>query len=163
MLLDPNQIGDHLLEALDPLALRFFAVFSRFEYALKRNGFINAQMHIQWRAFGDSLGQDFFKEASDHADIRILIDKPPLKQILVNGYLEHAEIGDVNSSKTLMIAITTVRNNLFHGGKFPRYVAPEPTRNRKLMLACLLVLAIALRHNNRVAGLFFEEIPPGGL
>jgi hypothetical protein len=42
--------------------------------------------------------------------------------------------------------VRTVRNNLFHGGKFPRTGSvEEPLRNKKLITECLAVLDCLLK------------------
>jgi hypothetical protein len=58
----------------------------------------------------------------------------------------------------ILLAIRTVRNNLFHGGKFPLIPMPDPSRDRDLLLHSLAVLNTALELDDQVKANFFEHL-----
>jgi hypothetical protein len=56
----------------------------------------------------------------------------------------------------ILIDVRTVRNNVFHGGKFPSAEIEEPLRNEKLIGDCLSVLhaLLAIPSNEKLANYF---------
>ena len=133
------------------LVFEFFAVFSRFEYALKRDGFLRTSQHGQaqpdWNKYGATLRGRFcgvrcrrFQDACKY-----LKTKPPKKQIV-----DHSSLGwqgnpkgpSESDEQYILRLVRTVRNNLFHGGKHP---CPNDTaRNNKLLDVSLIVLQACL-------------------
>jgi len=155
----------------DPeLVFHFFALFSRFEYASKRCKYLRTDSENRaepnWKDYGDSLNGKFteitdagFKKAYDY-----LQHDPPKTQIVRGDKnLDWVEI--VGKSKEseenyILRLVRTVRNNLFHGGKFPLTHGPEPetARNQKLIKDSIEVLEQCLRLSPEVQK-YFEEIP----
>ena len=74
-----------------------------------------------------------------------LVDSPPQKQVILSGELRLAAVtkdaSESNASYILRL-VRTVRNNLFHGGKFPDPCGPiaETSRDRHLLRHALTVL-----------------------
>jgi len=58
----------------------------------------------------------------------------------------------------LLRLVRTVRNNLFHGGKYPSPVCPDTDidRNREMIRSCLVVLEFCLSLDQRVGEYFME-------
>ena len=107
---------------LTPIALEFFATFSRFEFALKRGNYAagdeGKKASPDWNGFAGDLGEDFFKqmEAADAA--RIFFKAPPKRlTIKVGGGVEFTDQDKVTNTQMLLAAVGLVRNNLFHGEK----------------------------------------------
>lgn len=123
------------------LACDFLGVFSRMEYALKASikyAFGNGkEVKANWDGFANDIGKQFsaiddkeFKDAVDY-----LLNHPPRKQILENSILRFAdqeiEKKQTTAQQTLLM-IRTVRNNLFHGGKYLRWVKRKRVETNSL-------------------------------
>src|SRR5215213_6455764 len=113
---------------IDPtLASAFLGIFSRFEFALKREGFLTslkegARAEPNWVRFTSELATqcDPAMMAEILAAGTYLSGKPSRKQIVSLGSLGwEAEPPPADSLDALFSAVRTTRNNLFHGGKFP--------------------------------------------
>lgn len=134
----------------------FLLVFSRFEFALKRLGYIRQQgdlLLVDWRRFA--------RETTGPRDIdavvQILIMRPPARQRLSDGGLdwvfEEPPAADVVGVEWLLEMVYRVRNNLFHGGKWP----PDPARDKGLLEASLAVLGECLHLRSDLRPLYFGE------
>jgi hypothetical protein len=123
-----------------------FAIFCRFEFALKDCGFIRGDegesAWADWHRFEreDCLA-GLPSALSGDADVRQLLDNPPMKHLVHRGtptWLQtyHKPLDTV---RELLSAARAVRNNLFHGGK------PDDAHRddvlcraaRKVLIACL--------------------------
>ena len=107
---------------LQGLAFKFFYKYSRFEFALKENGYLrdlnpDSPAIPGWREFAIEwcAAYRLSPEAAE------LIGAAPKCQVVgANGYLEWKDVnsrgfpGDLGKVIRLL---QTVRNNLFHGGK----------------------------------------------
>ena len=151
------------------LVLEFFATFSRFEYALKRAHFVKPNRNDarpDWDSFADALNGKFaaitdpdFISAKSY-----LRNKPPCKQKVDKAssmgwkWLSNKpqETGESDERYFLRL-VRDVRNNLFHGGKYPDGPVDEPARNSQLLQACLTILDKCLPMNDFVAR-FFREV-----
>jgi hypothetical protein len=148
------------------LVLHFFLVFARFEYALKRTGFFRgdaSKAEPAWDRFADSLKESF--EGSYRQDfidaLCYLNAHPPQKQVVLEDKLRWTpNVRDVSESweRRILRLVRTVRNNLFHGGKYlyPNRPVEEPARDRALLTASLTVLEECLRLSPSLAAKFFE-------
>jgi hypothetical protein len=132
------------------LTIEFVGTFARFEYALKRAAYVQgdeSSVSADWdrlanelNALGAAALAPVFKCSS------YLQKCPPTKQVLRAGELHWelrkgtcgSAIGDV------LVDVRTVRNNVFHGGKFPDGPEPEPLRDEQLIKDCLAVLKSVL-------------------
>jgi hypothetical protein len=162
------------------LAWVFFVFFSRMEFALKRTGYlerprkadgplkaINAK--ASWDEFGNRWGTTFDQKSSK--DLAVAVNyfrgKPPRKQIVENNTLDWSPPEDGQQVKEdellkwlLVNCVCRVRNNLFHGGKFPDPVGPvpDPGRDRDLIHNSMVILSAALSLDPNVMVSFSEAI-----
>ena len=112
----PQDIPDHLRE----LCIEYFFMFSRFEYALKENGFLKKSRYENaepdWKKFVEEYSSVYYP--SDEA--RNLMNSPPDRHIVRDECCQWEEIDFANFSSDLdkvVFILKTIRNNLFHGGK----------------------------------------------
>lgn len=144
--------------------VRFFYIFSRFEYALKRARYLKKNTNAEprwaepaWDDFAEKVGDIFFQKIKS-CESRILISQPPKRQVICNNELSWEDENVPSTCKGLFLAIRRVRNNLFHGGKYPIGPIDEPSRNRDLIRACLNVLEKALEEDSEVRRWFINEM-----
>jgi hypothetical protein len=130
---------------LKDAAFEYFYWFSRFEFALKENGFLKnhaagAKADPSWEAFQDKHRSQYV--ASPEA--MRLIELHPKRQVVARiDQLEWAPVGLAHCSDDLCRVITllkTVRNNLFHGGKHGDVDIDSRKRNLELLNTGKLVL-----------------------
>ena len=53
-------------------------------------------------------------------------------------------IRDKSEIENTLLDLRTIRNNVFHGGKFPDGPVDEPLRDQKLIVDCLALLSALL-------------------
>lgn len=144
---------------LDPRALdrdlvfEFFWKFSVFECALKRTGadfYLKSKTRgdaaeANWEAFGAAIDSRFAKLSTPafcEAVTRIR-KLSPRKQVNNAGKLGWRPVvqqsSESDAAYTLRL-LKTVRNNLFHGGKYPDGHEFEIARDREILRAALAVL-----------------------
>jgi hypothetical protein len=163
-MIEPNVIITAL--AVDrERVLDFFAYFSRFEYSLKRSGFLKsgAKAEPNWDKFANSIRGQFAKiqDAAFLEAVTFLRAEPPKTQIVFGNVLGWADTtrgsGEHEENYTLRL-VKTVRNNLFHGGKYPYPSGPVPDvgRNRRLLDAAVVVLSHCLELNSALRSAFEE-------
>ncbi len=149
------------------MIFRYFAVFSRFEYALKRSGFLrtrNGAAQADWDCYANSLKGRFADAQNPYfrQAITFLKQRPPRKQVVnESGSLGWADsIQDMSESdeKFLLRLARVIRNNLFHGGKFPTGPVDDDARNRDLIKAGIAVLTECLSLSPNIKEKF-EELP----
>ena len=149
------------------LAWHFFVFFSRMEYALKRTrrylkNSLNAEPN--WDKFGSDYDERFRQALSTRTALaaKYFEASPPRKQIQVQGRMDWSEPQPRKENERqltwLLLAIRTVRNNLFHGGKFPLMPIVEPSRDRDLLMHSLTILNAVLDFDDDVRSSFFEHI-----
>lgn len=113
------------------LVYAFFLQFSRLEFALKESGYVKAD-------FRDSAGPDwkrFIEQYSyayvlDKVENELMAD-PPLRQVYRNEQISWVDFEFPDAStqlNNLVFALKTMRNNLFHGGKFGHKSWDDPDR-----------------------------------
>jgi hypothetical protein len=156
------QVIDRLVGDRD-VVFRFFAVFSRFEYALKASGFVkkgrSGEALPDWESYATDLrgkfaevGDERFKSACVY-----FAQRPPNTQVLTSrglGWRINPRRQDDFDEKYLLRLVRAVRHNLFHGGKYPREgLVPDVARNRELLEAGISVLqwCLALSPNVKEA------------
>jgi hypothetical protein len=152
------------LEIQDPeLVADFFIVFSRFEYALKQAGYYkhdDARAEANWEEFAKKNHDRFRpKESKLLEAMEYLRTNPPKKQWVNDGKVGFSAdrlYGDDKNSdlERLIDTVKGVRNNLFHGGKFPSGVVNEPGRDAKLLKAAMCVLEHACGLDEKVKRFF---------
>lgn len=146
----------------EKLVMEFFVLFSRFEYALKRSGFVKGKSNyvkVDRNEFARSIKNKFDPE--DNKALRNAVEyiskNPPKKQILKNEELRWKEQAKIKNKKDivkLLKYVATVRNNLFHGGKFPEEPFKEPARNKKLLNSSIVILKEIISYDYRLERCF---------
>lgn len=131
------------------LVMEFFVVFSRFEFALKRAGCLktdNGRAKPDWTKFTADYEKTFDPEKKPRLREawNYLENEPPMIQVVVDGKLDFRvdeRLRDMSPFRKATEAVRTVRNNLFHGGKFPNSgVVDDPARKTKLLKKCTILL-----------------------
>jgi hypothetical protein len=149
------------------LAFMFFGFFSRFEYAVKRGGFLKGATKAvgpDWDAFANSLRGRFQNVKPPFGEaVAFLLKEPPRTQVVSGtglGWVPTVQGNGESHERYILRLVTTIRNNLFHGGKYPVPIGPmdDVARNRRLLEAGLVVLKQCLELNKPVKDVF-EETP----
>lgn len=149
------------------LAWYFFILFSRFEYALKRDprylkeGTGDAQP--DWERFASDHNTAFFDASNPElaAAVDYFKTSPPRKQRRSNGKMfwsDPIHYDEELPLPWLLRVIRIVRNNLFHGGKFPQLAISDPSRDRDLITHAIIVLNRCLTLDPSVENTFNEGI-----
>jgi hypothetical protein len=148
-------------------AIVFFCLFSRFEFALKKAGFIRGNpgqaAWPDWSTFGlQPKIQKLYQGLTQRASVRYIIDHPPKRQIVSEyGGKLHLEwqdwIGRVENMEMLIEAVRQTRNNLFHGGKSATEPVERAERNEQLIDAAIEILRAMLLANENVKVIFDQE------
>lgn len=134
-------IGEHLSK----LAFEFFFGCSRFEFALKENGYLReskpgATAMPEW--FGFAEKQCGIYHVSNEA--KELIKASPKRQAVAAGNrIEWVTVDLKECSSDLekvIRLVQTVRNNLFHGGKHDVEGWDDPGRTERLLTLSVAVL-----------------------
>jgi len=127
------------------LVSRFFIVFSRLEYALKRTGSTKYArgdenwVEANWTAFASEVDSRFRPEktAALSQAVEYIEHHPPLKQVLASHRLDFKPVVEDTGVRlnNLLLAVRRARNNLFHGGKFPDPTGPikDPGHDKDLL------------------------------
>lgn len=149
--------------------LQFLVTFSRFEYALKRAGFVKGDRYDNalpdWCRFAKERLDAWLVEITDAEFTKAksyLLCKPPRKQIFVKSqkimqWQANSPRSGEGEAEYLLRLVKDVRNNLFHGGKYPDGPVRDQARNRRLLQACLTILEKCLSLDVKVEH-FFEEL-----
>lgn len=135
---------DEIEEDLRPLVFEFFFWFSRFESALKENGWlqsktVGAPARPDWQGFVLARAGDY----SPPASARQLVAANPLKQVIGEHDLTFTEVVFTEAAPQLervTVLPKTMRNNLFHGGKQGSAYWDDPDRMRLLLPLAVTVL-----------------------
>lgn len=153
------------------LVLKFFATFSAFECALKQARFVKGDRYNNavpnWDAFGGAVSKQFagIKDETFTKAKQYLLQEPPMKQVFIKtstsvGWAKNSRRGKESDEHYLLRLVRDVRNNLFHGGKYPcsRIKPPsaEMLRNKELLEACLTILD-RCQSLNATVGSFFTD------
>jgi hypothetical protein len=157
-LFSPNRLDRELVAD-------FFMLFARAEYALKKAGFIKPRgdegFDVDWDRFARSLATVLTSPDDPQITeaVRYMQERAPQKQVFRGGRLswKNRVCPDATDPVFVVRSITTVRNNLFHGGK--EIVGLMAERDRQLLQHSLLVLAYCLTVNAEVLDAFGELGP----
>jgi hypothetical protein len=149
------------------LVLRFFFVFSRAEFALKSAGLAaplkyGGGISVKWDEFGRKIKLRFPSRGDPERvtkAVRYLHDHPPRRQVLDGSRLRWKKRPPIEtpSAKSTIALVTTVRNNLFHGGKEVTFGLIE--RDQHLLEHTLVVLSHLIALHPPVAKAFYELGP----
>jgi len=145
--------------------IKFFFIFSRFEYALKRSRYTKGDeksVEANWTKFGNDVKEVFHKTSCPELTeaISYLKENPPKKQVLKNNTLDWDCPEEKQDIQRLIDAVKRVRNNLFHGGKYPLPAEPvtDPSRNRELIKHSITVLKYLLYSSDKVKNHYGEPL-----
>ncbi|HDS1558914.1 TPA: hypothetical protein QEL11_002799 [Stenotrophomonas maltophilia] len=141
------------------LACEFFAVFSRFEFALKDSGYY----YVNRRGRAAADWDRYFLHANDtvrtDADpdlfeaVQYLTDEPPQVQVAPAQWNPNVPLrGGPGIIGTALDATGRVRNNLFHGGKHTPH--SPPGRDEKLVRSALCLLRACLKQDQQLAAAY---------
>lgn len=137
------------------LACEFFAVFSRFEFALKDSGHVYTNRHGRAVPDWDSFSAVVTLEVPADSDLAVAIDflnrEPPQVQTSAHDW-EHIPLRGNTSIARAIDAAQRVRNNLFHGGKHTPH--SPPGRDQELVQAALVVLLACVSQNKKVGAAY---------
>ncbi len=133
------------------LEIQFFKLFSRFEFALKKAGYLRVRagrISAHWDKFASDIGVRFFDVVKEIHVADTIIQQPPNKQVVDEG----GELGwkackSPENTVGLFVAIRRIRNNLFHGGKHEN---PFNDRDQELLSQGIAILRLALETHDMV-------------
>jgi hypothetical protein len=135
------------------LVCQFLLVFSRFEAALKTATYARQdgeRLVVEWRRFAREAGA---AAVVPIGGVDVLVNNPPGRQTIIDNRLQFVaeqQAAEV-TAEWLLEMVYRVRNNLFHGGKWP----PQPERDGALLRASLAALAFFLDLSPRVREAYF--------
>lgn len=131
------------------LACEFFAVFSRFEFALKESGFAKGEGRASpdWQRFARECTLEVAQDSPLTISMGYLLAYPPQIQTPNLKWKDVALQGKTDVAKALE-SLQRVRNNLFHGGKHPPNSLPG--RDTELVNASLAILYAVLEQNEQI-------------
>ncbi|MBP2489003.1 hypothetical protein JOH50_004730 [Rhizobium leguminosarum] len=104
------------------MAVEFFALFSRLEFALLASGYSGGEegenAWVIWDSFAQDLHSSFFREARDDPSLSILFEEPARKLVRhANGGCVFQDCAAPKDAAELIVQVRRIRNNLFHGSK----------------------------------------------
>lgn len=135
------KLEDYFRHRVSPQAYDLFAVFARFEYAMKKGGFLReGYPDAAWRNFSAALPADYFARMSAAPEAKIYFQTPPDHLVLDgNGGVRWSGAAKAPTTVvSLFESVKTARNNLFHGDK-----RHDSRRDHDLMVAGLFILNAA--------------------
>jgi len=130
------------------LACEFLAVWSRMEYALKATLYARptrSGVDPRRDKFANDINGEFLlqQDAEFRTAVDYMLASPPRKQVLLDAGLkfeDQAIDGNKARAQQTLLMVRTVRNNLFHGGKYLPDDKQEQGRNERLVLCSLVIL-----------------------
>ncbi|MDH1530444.1 hypothetical protein [Pseudomonas mosselii] len=141
------------------LICEFFAVFSRFEFALKESDFVRESKELiepAWRRYGEYVAKVLTVERGSSVDeaIKYLCTEPPLIQVGAQRWA-HRPLHGNSEVEQALDAAKQVRNNLFHGGKHTPH--SPPGRDNKLVESSLVVLYACLAVDHKMRAVYSQN------
>lgn len=134
-----NAIGEDDIK----LTTKFSFIFSRFEYAVIRSGFFHVNTgKVNWDIYLNTVIDSFSinSTAELESSCNYLLNNPPNKRTTDdNGNLiwETMNFQDnMHNLRKIMFCLRTIRNNLFHGNKYPF----DGVRDRGLIKKSLVII-----------------------
>ena len=139
---------------------RFFFVFSRFEFALKEAGYLQNETLAKpnWETFRNKVKNKYVCGQNPDLDrvVDYLCNYPVGKQQSSGERFLPMNRGSQSKIEYAISSVEVIRNNLFHGGKFPTGPVIDIARNSELLAAGLTILAQCLKWDSKVRHKFFE-------
>jgi len=136
------------------LALKFFLVFSWFESQLSQQNYLDPKFNyprVDWARYGNDYDEQFDETKTENIRqaVTYIRGEPPKVQRRRNEFFEW-EVNNHPDARTelgrLLLWVRDVRNNFFHGGKFPF----RPERDAELLKSCLIILQECIHVNQGV-------------
>jgi len=144
------------------LIVKFFWLFSGMESVLKRKGFVKMDRFHNalpdWTKFEDEIESDLsgVDELQFLRAVTYLVQHPPKRQKF-DGTVVKWEAQMKNplhsDNRFALMMARSVRNNLFHGGKYPQMEIEAVERNRVLIESAYLVLCRCVELRKTMFGL----------
>src|SRR5690606_6175455 len=135
----------HALKMPPDLACEFFAVFSRFEFALQEAGYVyihRGRAAPDWHGFADVAVLQV-PAGSDLAQaVDLLNQEPPQVQVSAHRW-EPMPLRGATPVATAIDAAQRVRHNLFHGGK---HTPHSPAGRDEALVRAAMVVQIGRAH-----------------
>jgi len=147
------------------IVFTYLFLFSRFEYALKKCKYTHREnngVSANWECFIKNVKEDFNKDRTEELSdsVTCLLDNPPQAQILdENGNLvfkRHVSTDQGPVPLRLYNCLRIVRNNLFHGGKYPGNPVSDTARDKKLLQCCITILNDFIQLDSSINFAFLE-------
>lgn len=140
------------------LACEFLAVFSRMEYALKATRYASegeGRVTVSWDRFANDIDEIFCRVTDEDftTAVHYLLTQPPRMQMRQDGvllFVDQAIDEHQSRAQQTLHMVRTVRNNLFHGGKYLPDGEVEQGRNQVLVQNSLIVLQHCVRFEEGV-------------
>lgn len=161
---------DELLASVSDreLVYNFVCLFAGMEYALKRSGWLKppkrpgdeVRADADWRKFTDESLKDALATGTPRQvveAVKLLQKKggPKEQYRTKEGYLDWRTVAGkpTDSDEWRMIRLVkTVRNNLFHGGKYGNQaLIGEPAKDVHLLRACSTILKWCIERDEKLA------------
>jgi len=153
-----------LVQSHRSLCFEFFVVFTRFEYALKRNGFCRSNES------GDVIGVDWDKAAASlektcgheitqfRSSGAYIFSVPPRKQTRTGQDFtwRDSNTETMGEARRALHLLSTVRNNLFHGGKWPSHPVSDPSRDSRLIADAVKLLQLIVESHPKLRASFIQ-------
>ncbi|MFK7945243.1 MAG: hypothetical protein AB8B85_20335 [Paracoccaceae bacterium] len=123
MILDEQRgLREQFAEHADESWLYFFALFGRFEYAMKEVGWLvqgRRRPFAEWDDVARILSDEFWERFRNCAATAVLFDEPARERELVNGQAVWPDVPPrpPSDNVSLFRGLKKIRNNLFHGDK----------------------------------------------
>ena len=130
------------------LVFDFIWFYSVFECALKQEGYLKSQKGIanaDWKKFTIDIKDSFSKIEKDSFKkaIEYISENPPKQQYIQYSKLKWRNLNikdKFSNEERVLLMVKTIRNNLFHGGKYQEGQILEVERSSELINAALEIL-----------------------
>jgi hypothetical protein len=104
------------------VAVEFFALFSRLEFALLASGYAGGEVGdnawVAWDSFGRDIHSSFFPDMRGDNSVAVLFEEPARKLVKTeSGGCEFTNSPVPTDAVELLLQVRRIRNNLFHGSK----------------------------------------------
>jgi len=134
------------------IAREFAYEFGRFEYALKRSGFLltkAADARADWRKFATALGDAFFADVRDSGIAPTILVHPPRK-LMQDGlkWMPEQPPPITNVVDLMEKGVCRIRNSYLHGEKFTG--GPDGAQWNRDTLLVAEAMAVLLAAHDRV-------------
>lgn len=129
-------LQEYYRHKVGPEAFDFFAVFSRFEYAMKFGNLRqDNRPEASWYKMAQALGAAFYEAMKAKPEAAIYFENPPGQLALVDDQVQFVPVAPPSNGWELFQALKRARDNLFHGDK-----RHDNGRDQALMVAGLFIL-----------------------